>query len=98
MDMPLLAAEHTALLIIDIQDKLMAVMGNPDRVMDRATQLLRLARVFDLPVILTEQYSRWLGPTLTPIKEALTQYDPIEKRHFDCCEVPEFSEMMNVVK
>lgn len=94
MNMPLLYAGQTALLIIDIQDKLMAVMGNPDRVMDRTAQLLRLARVFDLPVILTEQYSRWLGSTLTPIKKALTQYDPIEKRHFDCCQVPEFNERL----
>jgi len=32
MNVPLLNEKNTALLVIDIQDKLMAVMGNPDRV------------------------------------------------------------------
>lgn len=94
MNVPLLSDKNTALLVIDIQDKLMAVMGNPDRVVDRVTKLLHLAQVFDLPIILTEQYTRWLGPTLPPIKDALPRYDPIEKRHFDCCNVPQFNERL----
>ena len=94
MNVPLLNDKNTALLLIDIQDKLMAVMGNPDRVVDGVTKLLRLARVFGLPIILTEQYTRWLGPTLPPIKDALSRYDPIEKRHFDCCNVPQFNERL----
>ena len=87
MTISLLSKENTGLIIVDVQEKLMKVMGNPDRVVDRIVKLLHLSRVFKLPVILTEQYSKFLGPTLPPIKEALPEYDPIEKLHFNSCNV-----------
>ena len=91
MSISLLNKENTGLIIVDVQEKLMKVMGNPDRVVDRIVKLLHLSRVFKLPVILTEQYSKWLGPTLPPIKEALPEYDPIEKLHFNSCNVDLFN-------
>ena len=91
MTISLLNKENTGLIIVDVQEKLMKVMGNPDRVTDRIVKLLHLSRVFKLPVILTEQYSKWLGPTLPPIKEALPEYDPIEKLHFNSCNVDLFN-------
>lgn len=91
MTISLLNEENTGLIIVDVQEKLMQVMGNPDRVVDRIVKLLHLSRVFKLPVILTEQYSKWLGPTLPPIKEALPVYSPIEKLHFNSCNVDLFN-------
>ena len=91
MKLSLLSKENTGLLIVDAQEKLMAVMGNPDRVSDRIVELLQLARVFNLPVILTEQYSKWLGPTIPAVKAALPEYSPIEKLDFDCCNVDLFN-------
>ena len=91
MTISLLKSENTGLIVVDAQEKLMQVMRDPERVTDRILKLLHLARVFHLPVILTEQYSKWLGPTLTPIKEALPEYDPIEKLDFNCCSVDLFN-------
>ncbi|MBU0733494.1 MAG: hydrolase [Proteobacteria bacterium] len=91
MTISLLNRENTGLIIVDAQEKLMQVMGNPDRVTDRIVKLLHLSRLFNLPVVLTEQYSKWLGPTLSPIKEALPEYDPIEKLDFNCCSVDLFN-------
>ncbi len=81
MSISLLDKENTGLIIVDVQEKLMKVMGNRERVIDRIVKLLHLSRVFKLPVVLTEQYSKWLGSTLPPIKETLPEYDPIEKLH-----------------
>jgi len=89
--MSLLNKENTGLIIVDAQEKLMQVMADPERVIDRIVKLLHLARVFNLPVILTEQYSKWLGPTLPPMKEVLPEYDPIEKLDFNCCSVDLFN-------
>ena len=72
----------------------MGVMGQKERVTDRILKLLDLARVFHLPVILTEQYSKWLGPTLPSIQESLPVYEPIEKLHFNCCEVDAFNDRL----
>lgn len=91
MTVSLLEREKTGLVIIDVQEKLMEVMGNPDRVADRIVKLLHLARVFDLPVILTEQYSKWLGPTVPSVRESLSRYDPVEKLDFNSCSVDLFN-------
>lgn len=91
MKISLLTGENTGLIIVDAQEKLMQVMGNPDRVSDRIVKLLHLARVFNLPVILTEQNSKWLGPTIPAVKAALPEYSPIEKLDFDCCNTDLFN-------
>jgi nicotinamidase-related amidase len=84
----------TALVIIDAQDKLMGVMGRRDEITAGLIKLCHLAKTFDLPLILTEQYSKWLGPTVPEIKEVLPVYAPIEKLDFDCCAVSEFNQAL----
>jgi len=91
MKIPLVTAENTGLIIVDAQERLMQVMGNPDRVSDRIVKLLHLARVFNLPVILTEQNPKFLGPTIPAVRAALPEYSPIEKLDFDCCNVDLFN-------
>ena len=49
-------------------------------------------KIFDLPIILTEQYSKWLGPTIPEIAENLPDYDPISKIHFNCCDEKTFND------
>ena len=89
--MKLLDKEKTGLLVVDVQDKLMGVMGQKQRVVDNVLKLLHLSKIFDLPVILTEQYPKWLGPTLPEIKESLPNIEPISKLHFNCCDVDAFT-------
>jgi len=91
MKISLLTRENTGLIIVDAQERLMQVTGNPDRVSDRIVKLLHLARIFYLPVILTEQNPKLLGPTIPAVKEALPRYQPIEKLDFDCCNVELFN-------
>jgi nicotinamidase-related amidase len=89
--MKLLDKEDTGLLIIDVQEKLMQVMGQKQRVLDNIIRLLHCANIYHLPIVLTEHYRKWLGPTLPVIVEALPSYNPIEKMHFDCCDVDAFN-------
>lgn len=88
--------ERTALVVVDFQEKLAKVM--PEEARDRATKnvlvLLEAARRMRFSVILTEQYSKGLGPTIGPIQEALAKFETkppiIEKIYFDACSVPAF--------
>jgi nicotinamidase-related amidase len=91
MNISLLTRENTGLIIVDAQEKLMQVMGNPERVSDRIVKVLHLSRLFSLPVILTEQNPKLLGSTILAVKEALPLYSPIEKLDFDCCNVGLFN-------
>jgi len=88
--MKLLDRENTGLLVVDVQDKLMGVMDRKQRVVDNVLKLLHLSKIFDLPVILTEQYPKWLGPTLPEIGKSLPAIEPISKLHFNCCDVDAF--------
>lgn len=92
--MKLLDTGNTAVLVVDVQEKLMPVMGRKKRVIDNISMLLELSKTFSLPVILTEHHIRWLGPTLPEIKQALPAYEPITKMHFNCCEVDAFNESL----
>ncbi len=83
--------EHAGIVIVDVQVKLISVMKHRERVVDNIIKLLHLSRLFNLPVILTEQYPKLIGSTFPEIKETLPTYDPIEKMDFDCCAVEHFN-------
>jgi len=95
MIMKLLDSGNTAVLVLDVQEKLMPVMGRKERVIGNIITLLQLAKTFSLPAILTEHHIRWLGPTLPEIVEALPTYEPITKMHFNCCDVDAFNERLD---
>lgn len=90
----LLDKEHTGLVVVDVQTKLMAVMGRKERTVDNITKLIHLARLFGLPVIPTEQYPKMLGPAVPEIKDALAAYDPVQKMDFNCCAVGPFNDRL----
>ena len=93
--MKLLDRKNTGLLVVDVQEKLMQVMGRKQRVIDNITRLLQLSKLFALPVILTEQFPKWLGPTIPEIIEYLPAYEPITKLYFNCCDVEAFDERLD---
>jgi nicotinamidase-related amidase len=81
---------NTALLIIDVQEKLAAVMKMKDAVVNNCLHLIELARMLTIPIVLTEQYPKGIGQTVHPIQKALPEYRPIEKLTFSCCDEPSF--------
>ena len=58
----LLDKENTGVVIVDVQDKLMQVMRRKETVIGNIIKVLHLSRLFDLPVILTEQYPKMAWP------------------------------------
>jgi isochorismate hydrolase len=76
------------LVIIDIQDKLLAVMKDKEAVLDNALKLVRFANIVGLPVLVTEQEK--LGPTSSVLANEIKDFDPITKLDFDAYQVPQF--------
>lgn len=75
---------RTALLIIDIQEKIIKVMHENDRVVEKALKLLKGFKEMDLPVYYTEQYSKGLCPTVSELLTELNEINPTEKTTFSC--------------
>ena len=85
---------NTVLLIVDIQEKLAAVMKEKGKVVKNNLHLIELAKMIGMPVMVTEQYPKGLGTTVQEIREALPFYRPVEKMTFDCCGQPTFLEKL----
>jgi len=92
MDKFFLNQQEVALVIIDIQDKLAAVMRHKEQVVTHCLHLIILAKLLQIPILLTEQYPKGLGPTISEIKEALPEYAPFEKTAFNGCQEAGFLE------
>lgn len=67
----ILKRDSTALLVIDIQERILKVINENERVVDNALKLIKGFQILELPVLYTEQYPKGLGPTVSVLKEAL---------------------------
>ncbi|HKI77710.1 MAG TPA: hydrolase [Ignavibacteriaceae bacterium] len=74
----------TALLIIDIQERILSVMQNPDRVVSNTIKLIKGFKVLNSPIYYTEQYPKGLGSTFSEIKTELDNLSAIQKMSFSC--------------
>lgn len=90
MDKFLLTKDNSILLIVDIQERLAVVMKEKEKVAANSLHLIEAAKLLQMPVVFTEQYPKGLGPTISEIKEALLNCQPIEKITFSCCGEPSF--------
>jgi nicotinamidase-related amidase len=81
----MLSIENTMLLLIDIQEKLLRAMYEKEPLIENTRKLIQGCRVLGVPILLTEQYPRGLGPTVPEIRELVPEITPIEKLSFSCC-------------
>lgn len=81
----MLEREKSLLVVIDVQERLLPVMSDPDRVLDRAVRAVKGCAALGVPILVTEQVPAALGPTVEALREALEPYEPITKDSFSCC-------------
>jgi nicotinamidase-related amidase len=82
----LVRAADSALAIVDIQERLAAVMPSRDSVVRAIQTLLQAASLLEIPVFLSEQYVKGLGPTVPEIAAHLpARAIRIEKTAFSAC-------------
>jgi nicotinamidase-related amidase len=81
-----MTAGDTGLLVIDVQEKLVAKIPAADALVRNIAFLVDGARLLNLPVQATEQYPKGLGPTVAELARRL----PVrpDKLDFSCCAVP----------
>jgi nicotinamidase-related amidase len=96
--MELLDVHRSIVVIIDLQGKLMDMIYRPKLVLAANIRLLKLAELFQVPVILTEQYPKGLGtthPEIADIFETMkTPKRSMEKDSFGCCGNPNFEKFI----
>jgi nicotinamidase-related amidase len=87
------SARDGGLLIIDVQEKLLAVIEDRARVVANGVRLIHAAAELGIPTWATEQYPKGLGSTVPEIAALLPQRS--SKLTFSCCGVPELVEQLH---
>ena len=81
-------------LFIDFQEKLVPVMRKPENLMKNTVKWARCAEALDLPILMSQQYTRGLGATVPELRKAVREYQKLEKITFSCFDAPGFREEM----
>lgn len=79
-----LSPSECALVVIDIQEKLLPPIFEKDRLVRNSQLLIRLANVLSLPVLATTQYSKGLGNTVPEIASLMPAVQSLDKLEFGC--------------
>lgn len=79
-----LTPESCALVVVDIQEKLLPPIFNREQLVRNSQLLIRLAGILEMPVITTTQYVRGLGPIVPEIASLLPAGEHIDKMEFSC--------------
>lgn len=84
-----LAAENSVLVVIDVQERLLPKIHDHEKIERNIVDIIRVAGMFGVPVMLTEQYAKGLGPTVSSIRSAYdacpTRCFTTDKTAFSCC-------------
>ena len=79
-----LEAEQCALIVVDMQEKLLPPIWEKERLVRNTQLLIRLAGILKIPALVTTQYAKGLGNTVPDIASMLPHSPPIDKLMFSC--------------
>jgi nicotinamidase-related amidase len=79
-----LDAAQCALVVIDIQEKLLPPIFQRDQLVRNAQLLIRAAEILKIPVLISTQYSKGLGGTVPEVASLLPGVESIDKTLFSC--------------
>jgi nicotinamidase-related amidase len=79
-----LEANKSALVVVDIQEKLVPPIFEKERLVRNSQVLLRLARILDMPVLATTQYTKGLGAIVPEIASQMPPGEVVDKTAFSC--------------
>jgi nicotinamidase-related amidase len=93
-----MTADQSVLIIVDVQERLCPVMDNPRRVLMNGARLARGARLLGVPVLITEQYPKGLGPTMHDIRVEVPEREAyVEKLTFSSAAEPAVMERLEAL-
>ena len=86
-----LVADQCALVVVDIQEKLLPPIFEKERLVRNSQLLIRLAGILHIPTLLTTQYCKGLGRVVPEIASLLPEAKPMDKLEFSCFGSQEFT-------
>ena len=91
----LLDRGDSVLVVIDVQERYLPHLHEGARVVEAARRMIEGAKIVGVPILVTEQYPKGIGPTASVVRDALPPGTrPIEKMTMSCLGAPEFAERL----
>jgi nicotinamidase-related amidase len=87
--------EFTTGLIIDIQERLFPAMHEKETLLKNCQILIQGLTELKIPLLVTQQYTKGLGETVSEIKSIISDFSFVEKRDFSCCDEPVAMQKLN---
>lgn len=81
-------------LVIDIQERLVPVMYKKDEFVLNSGKLVMGLQELNVPLLVTQQYTKGLGDTIAEISTLIGHFSYIEKSSFSCCDAPLFMDAL----
>jgi nicotinamidase-related amidase len=79
-----LEADRCALIVVDIQEKLLPPIFQKEQLVRNSQLLIRLAGILKIPTLMSTQYAKGLGRTVPEIASLLPETQAIDKHVFSC--------------
>ena len=83
--------ENCTGLVIDIQEKLWPVMADKDLLVSNCEKLIDGLQLLNVPLVVTQQYSKGLGSTIREISSHFSDFSYLEKSSFSCLDEPTYA-------
>ena len=80
--------DNTAVIVVDIQDRLIPAMREGDRLLSECEKLLEGARMLEVPIFATQQYTKGLGETADALRPYLSPEQTFEKMEYSFALAP----------
>ncbi len=77
-------SSQCALIVVDIQEKLLPPIFQKEQLLRNSKLLVRAAAALKIPAIVSTQYAKGLGKTVTEIASLLPETEAIDKDRFSC--------------
>jgi nicotinamidase-related amidase len=90
----LISDKGAVLIVIDVQEKLFTHMAEKQKLLETLAKLIQFASIMKIPIIVTEQYPKGLGQTITEVKKLVPHITPVEKVEFSCFDSAKFKEAL----
>lgn len=93
-----LKKQGCALIVVDIQEKLLPAIHDYTNVLDRSMKMVKAAQTLRVPIVFTQQYTKGLGSTHTDLTTLIPDFAFIEKTTFNCFGEPAFVSELDRLK
>ena len=91
-----LKKNEAVLVVVDIQERLIPAMREGEKVISQSAKIIRGFRALDIPIIVTQQYTKGLGETVEAVRDAFDgDFSYIEKSAFSVMGEPSFKETLS---